>query len=174
MGYLWGQSWLLCLISVVAERSSVLGTSSGIVSMWVRIPAWPVAALVSLSKTLNHNCFLLRMGRKAVGPVCCVMHVKEPRTLIVKEKGLAPVFLDSRIEHPVGWICARYKSSVLLLLLCREMAAIELYTPPGELRWFQERFMSLMSRGNNVQCLDLVARICALYKNHVLCKNPIE
>ena len=32
------------------------------------------------------------MGRKAVGPVCCVMHVKEPRTLIVKEKGLAPVF----------------------------------------------------------------------------------
>ena len=78
--------------------------------MWVRIPAWPVAALVSLSKTLNHNCFVLRMGREAVGPVCCVMHVKEPRTLIVKEKGLAPVFLDSRLEHPAGWICARYKS----------------------------------------------------------------
>ena len=57
------------------------------------------------------------MGRKAVGPVCCVMHVKEPRTLIVKEKGLVPVFLDSRLEHPAGWICARYKSSVLLLLL---------------------------------------------------------
>ena len=50
------------------------------------------------------------MGRKAVGPVCCVMHVKEPRTLIVKEKGLAPVFLDSRLKHPAGWICARYKS----------------------------------------------------------------
>ena len=45
------------------------------------------------------------------------MHVKEPRTLIVKDKGLAPVFLDSRLEHPVGWICAHYKSSVLLLLL---------------------------------------------------------
>ena len=58
--------------------------------MWVRIPAWPVAALVFLSKTLNHNCFVLRMGRKAVGPVCCVMHVKEPRTLIVKEKGACP------------------------------------------------------------------------------------
>ena len=84
--------------------------SSGVARMWVRIPAWPVAALVSLSKTLNHNCFVLRMGRKAVGPVCCVMHVKEPRTLIVKEKGLAPVFLDSRLEHPAGWICARYKS----------------------------------------------------------------
>ena len=38
--------------------------------------------------------------------MCCVMHVKEPRTLIVKEKGLAPVFLDSRLEHPAGWICA--------------------------------------------------------------------
>ena len=42
------------------------------------------------------------MGHKAVGLVCCVMHVKEPRTLIVKEKGLAPVFLDSRLEHPAG------------------------------------------------------------------------
>ena len=36
----------------------------------------------------------VRSRRKAVGSVCCVMHVKEPRTLIVKEKGLAPVFLD--------------------------------------------------------------------------------
>ena len=44
------------------------------------------------------------MGCKDVGCVCCVMHVKEPRTLIVKEKGLARVFLDSRLEHPAGWI----------------------------------------------------------------------
>ena len=57
------------------------------------------------------------MGRKAVGPVCCVMYVKEPRTLIVKEQWLAPVFLDSRLEHPAGWICARYKSSVLIIVL---------------------------------------------------------
>ena len=56
------------------------------------------------------------MGRKAVGPVCYVMHVKEPSTLIVKEKRLAPVFHDSRLEHPAGWICACYKSSVILLL----------------------------------------------------------
>ena len=90
---------------------SALDSSSGIVRMWVRIPDWPVAALVSLSKTLNHNCFVLRMGRNA--PTCCVIHVKEPRTLIVKEKGLAPVFLDSRLEHTAGWICARYKSSVV-------------------------------------------------------------
>ena len=94
----------------MAERSSALDSSSGVARMWVRIPARPVAALVSLSKTLNHNSFVLRMGRKAVCPVCCVMHVKEPRTLIVKEKGLAPVFLDSRLEHPAGWICARHKS----------------------------------------------------------------
>ena len=51
---------------------------------WVWIPAWPVAALVSLSETLNHNYFVLGMGRNAVGPVCCAMHVKEPRTLIMK------------------------------------------------------------------------------------------
>ena len=70
-----------------------------------------ISALVSLSKTLNHNYFVFRMGRKAVGPVCCVMHVKEPRTIIVKVKGLAPVFLDWRLEHPAGWICARYKFS---------------------------------------------------------------
>ena len=98
------QAW-----NVVAERSSALDSSSGVARMWVRIPAWLVTALVSLSKTLNHNCFVLRMGHKAVSPVCCAMHVKEPRTLIVKEKGLAPVFLDSRLEHPAGWICARYK-----------------------------------------------------------------
>ena len=34
----------------------------------------------------------------------------------LKEKGLAPVFLDSRLEHQAGWICAHYKSFVLLLL----------------------------------------------------------
>ena len=55
------------------------------------------------------------MGHKAVGPVCCVMHVKEPRTLIVKEKGLAPVFLDSRLEHPAGWICAVQIFSIIII-----------------------------------------------------------
>ena len=40
---------------VVAERSSLPDSSSGVSSrMWVRIPA---VTLVSLSKTLNHNCF---------------------------------------------------------------------------------------------------------------------
>ena len=92
------------LWSVVVERSSALDSSSGVARMWVRIPAWPVVALVSLSKTLNHNCFVLRMGRKAVGPVCCVMHVKEPRTLIMKEKGLAPVFLERQPNAPKALI----------------------------------------------------------------------
>ena len=78
---------------------------------------WPVAALVSLSKTLNHNCFVLRMGRKAVGPVCYVMHVKEPRTLIVKEKGLAPMFLDSHLEHPAGYALQIFSLLLLLYLI---------------------------------------------------------
>ena len=105
--------------SVVAERSSALDPSSGVIRMWVRIPARLVMVLVSLGKTL--------MGRKAVGSVCCVMHVKEPRTLIVKEKGLAPVFLDSRLEHPAGWICAQYKSPVVLLLKCVGTSYLLLY-----------------------------------------------
>ena len=37
----------------MAERSSALDSSFGVARMWVEIPAWPVAALVSLSKTLN-------------------------------------------------------------------------------------------------------------------------
>ena len=37
--------------------------------------------LVSLSKTLNH-CLVLRMGRKAIGPGCCITHVKEHSALI--------------------------------------------------------------------------------------------
>ena len=112
----------------MAERSSALDSSSGVVRMWVRIPAWPVAALVSLSKTLNRNCFVLRMGRKAVGPACCVMHVKEHRILIVKEKGLAPVFLEWQQNAPKlfaprnrfsldRWFPLHYKCFILLLLL---------------------------------------------------------
>ena len=33
------------------------------------------------------HCFVLRMGRKAVGPMGCVMHVKEPSALIEKRRG---------------------------------------------------------------------------------------
>ena len=58
--------------------------------MWVRIQAWPVAALVSLSKTLVWSLF---------GPVCCVMHVKEPRTLIVKEKGLGWIYMCTLLYY---------------------------------------------------------------------------
>ena len=43
--------------------------------------------------------------------------------------------------------------SWLISPICAEMAAIELYTPK-ELRWFQEWFMRLMSRGNNVKRCD--------------------
>ena len=45
---------VLCVMwSVVAEWCSALDSSSGVVIMWVWILAWPVAALVPLSKTLN-------------------------------------------------------------------------------------------------------------------------
>ncbi len=33
----------------------------------------PNLTLVSLSKTLNHYCFVLQMGHKAIGPMCCAM-----------------------------------------------------------------------------------------------------
>ena len=54
--------------------------------------SWPGRSrrLCHWARHFNHNCFVLRMGRKAVGPVYCVMHVKEPRTLIVKEEGVLP------------------------------------------------------------------------------------
>ena len=46
----------------------------------------PAVTLVSLTKTFNH-CFLLRMGCKAVGPMCSVNALKEPSTLIEKGRG---------------------------------------------------------------------------------------
>ena len=92
----------------MAERSSALDSSSGVVRMWVRISAWPIAALVSLGKTLNHNCFVLRMGLKAV----------RPRTLIVKEKGLvAPVFLDLDLKHPAGCILCTLQIFCIIIII---------------------------------------------------------
>ena len=97
-----GSSW-----SVVAERSNALDSSSDVVRMWVRILAWPVTVLVSLSKTLNHNCFVLRMGSKAVwSGVLCNARKRTQDTYRERE--------GACLEHPAGWICARYKSSVLL------------------------------------------------------------
>ena len=53
--YYLGQYVSLLYIYIVAERSSLPDSSSGVSSrIWVRIPA---VTLVSLSKTLNHNCF---------------------------------------------------------------------------------------------------------------------
>ena len=133
----------------MAERSSALDSSSGVVRMWVRIPAWPVAALVSLSKTLNHNCFILRMGRKAVGPVCCVMHIKN------ETPGFAPVFLDSRLKHPAGWICARYKSSVLLLLLLFLLRTIRAY-------WSKRRVVPPVLFRTNYYSIEILHGVTAI------------
>ena len=57
----------------------------------------------------------------SVGPVCCVMHVKEPGTLIVKEKGLAPVFLDLRLEHPAGWICGYLQIFCIIIISSKRL-----------------------------------------------------
>ena len=53
--------------------------------------------LASLSRTLSHF-FVLQMGRKAVGPVCCVTHVKRTECTYQKEKGFTPVFLAMAAE----------------------------------------------------------------------------
>ena len=88
-----------------------------VVRMWVwPYPAWPVAALVSLSKTLNQEiASSFCMGRDSCRSRCeSVMHVKEPRTLIVKEKGLCPsVSGFAPWAGPAGWICAFFKRNLL-------------------------------------------------------------
>ena len=47
----------------------------------------------SYNETLNHDASALQMGRRAVGPVCCVKtHLKESSALMERE-GDRPVFL---------------------------------------------------------------------------------
>ena len=48
------------------------------------------------------------------------MHVKEPRTLIVKEKGLAPVFLDSRLEHPRVDMCKLQIFCIIIIIIIND------------------------------------------------------
>ncbi len=64
---------------VVAERHQTQALVFMINRVWARVP---FLIPVSLSKTFDHYCFVLWMGRKAIGPMCCVlMHIKEPSTL---------------------------------------------------------------------------------------------
>ena len=52
--------------------------------------------IVSSGKIPKHYCCLLWMGRKAIGLVCCVMHVTETvqtQCTYRIEKEFAPVFL---------------------------------------------------------------------------------
>ena len=71
-----------------------------------------------------NDCFLQRCVYSSTR--MCIQFIQESVMACnyVKEKGLAPVFLDSRLEHPAGWICVRYKSSVLLLLLNDDIATL--------------------------------------------------
>ena len=84
--------------------------------MWVR---FPVAALVSFSKTLNHNCFVLRMGRKAVGPVCCVIHVKEPSIHLSLRRGLPRCFWLAPRNRQLDWWRFTNVDWIGLDMLCR-------------------------------------------------------
>ncbi len=81
----------------MAERSSPLDSSFG-VSDQQCVGSSPdlVLTLVSLSKALKH--LNASIGHKAIGPVCCAMHIKEPSYTYHKEKGFAPVFLAVAAE----------------------------------------------------------------------------
>ena len=117
----------LFLWSVMAERFSAsdLCSDGWVVGMWVRIPAATVV-LVSLSKTLYHNCF------------------SPPRSKWVPVRAELVVVFDEPSMRQNG---------------------------SRELRWFQEWFMRLMSRGNNTLlalwfCLQSRAYLNARYYYH--------
>ncbi len=63
---------------VVAERSSALDSSSGVFDQQT------VGSNPSLVLKQDTYCFVLRMGRKAIGPVC-YSHKKNIDTIIAKE-----------------------------------------------------------------------------------------
>ena len=104
---------------VVGETSQGDRNICGQAVYCIGLKFWPVVALVSLSKTLNHNCFVLQIGRKAVRScVLCSAHKRTSTTLIVKEKGLALVFLDSQLGYVrTTYHLYYYYYSVLLELL---------------------------------------------------------
>ena len=72
------------------------------------------------------------MGREAVGPVCCVMHVKEPRTLIVKEKGLGPVFLVSTQQG--GYVHATNLIIIIISIISIKMS--QLFLTGKSIVWY--------------------------------------
>ena len=85
---------LLSKWSAVAERSNALDSSSGVVGMWVRIPAWPVAGTCVLEQGhLTKIASSFGWGRKAVGPrVLCNACKRTWNTYREREGGLGPVF----------------------------------------------------------------------------------
>ena len=56
------------------------------------------------------------MGRKAVCPVCCVMHVKEPSALV--EKGFAPMFLVWLAVYCATALCKNFVSTLETITWC--------------------------------------------------------
>ena len=64
----------------MAERLRVPNSSSGNQQSFGSSPS----RVPLISKTLNH-CFVIRLERKAVGPVCYVLHVR-----LTKREGVCP------------------------------------------------------------------------------------
>ena len=113
--------------------------------VWVWIPQ--SLTFVSLSKTLYH-CFVLRVGRKAVGPMCCVTHVKDPSALAQKGRG----------SPRCSWLWLLYAPEHLLNP-CKVLH-----------NWVSEFITSITYLSESVYILSALSTllVCALYKTSIL------
>ena len=88
--------------SVVAEQLRAPNSNSGVSDQQSGRFESPAVTLVSLSKT---HCFVLQMGRKAVGPMCCVNACKRTQCTYRKREGVRPCV--------PGWIGSILRHSTL-------------------------------------------------------------
>ena len=66
---------------------------------------------ISDKQSVGSRVMTLRMGRKAVGPVRCVMHVKDPSNTYRSEKAFTQVFWQ--------WLLNAPNNTLLTLKRCR-------------------------------------------------------
>ena len=80
--------WIRCsdIVQGVSWPSGLVHWTQ-VVRMWVWIPAWPVAALVSLSKTLNHHCSRVDM---CVLQIFCIIII----IIIINLLSLLPLYVN--------------------------------------------------------------------------------
>ncbi len=88
--------------SVVFELSGAPDSSSGVVTEWAQVSS--IMCVLDGQDT----CFVLR----AIGLVCCVMHVKEPSTLIVVSNNTTKyVTLLKNIKKNLACFCSISRTS---------------------------------------------------------------